>query len=266
MNTAPAVVALSMVALGGLGVVLTRDPLRQAMVVSFFGMLLGILFFVFQAPDVALSAIAVGAVASPLMILLALAKVRAAPSDAAGADHAVRRRRLRAWRCFSLGVFGAPGLRSLSGPLRRRPQRRVRPGTSHHRRRHGRELRLPRLRHTGRGLILFAAVIGVAILLRAHRDEEEREALEFAFGRSAPRTSDAVRALAVGLVGPTVVTGVYIVAHGHLTPGGGFQGGVVLATALLLVYLAGGYAVLPQSGAALCWSSCARRWAPAASP
>ena len=39
-------------------------------------MLLGILFFVFQAPDVALSEIVVGAVAAPLMILLALAKVR----------------------------------------------------------------------------------------------------------------------------------------------------------------------------------------------
>ena len=99
----------------------------------------------------------------------------------------------------------------------------------------------------GEEFILFAAVIGVAILLRAQRDEEEREALEFAFGRSAPRTSDAVRALAVGLVGPTVVTGVYIVAHGHLTPGGGFQGGVVLATALLLVYLAGEYAVLRKA-------------------
>ena len=65
-----------MVAASGLAVVLTRDPLRQAIVVSFFGMLLGILFFTFQAPDVALSQIAVGAVASPLMILLALAKVR----------------------------------------------------------------------------------------------------------------------------------------------------------------------------------------------
>ncbi len=69
-------VLLTMVALAGLGVVLTRDPLRQAMVVSFFGMLLGILFFVLQAPDVAMSQIVVGAVASPLMILLALAKVR----------------------------------------------------------------------------------------------------------------------------------------------------------------------------------------------
>ena len=99
----------------------------------------------------------------------------------------------------------------------------------------------------GEEFILFAAVIGVVILLRAQRDEEEREPYEFAFGRSAPRTSDAVRGLAIGLVGPTVVTGVYIVAHGHLTPGGGFQGGVVLATGLLLVYLAGEYAFLRRA-------------------
>jgi len=99
----------------------------------------------------------------------------------------------------------------------------------------------------GEEFILFAAVIGVAILLRAQRDEEEREATEFAFGRSAPRTSDAVRVVAITLVGPTVVTGLYIVAHGHLTPGGGFQGGVVLATALVLVYLAGEYVFLRRT-------------------
>jgi energy-converting hydrogenase B subunit D len=57
-------------------VVLARDPLRQAMVASIYGLVLGILFFVFQAPDVALSQTVVGAVALPMMILLALAKVR----------------------------------------------------------------------------------------------------------------------------------------------------------------------------------------------
>jgi multicomponent Na+:H+ antiporter subunit B len=40
-------------------------------------------------------------------------------------------------------------------------------------------------------------------------------------------------------VGPVLVLGVYVVAHGQLTPGGGFQGGVILAGALLLVYTAG---------------------------
>jgi energy-converting hydrogenase B subunit D len=56
--------------------VLARDPLRQAMLTSIYGLVLGILFFLFQAPDVALSQTVVGAVALPMMILLALAKVR----------------------------------------------------------------------------------------------------------------------------------------------------------------------------------------------
>lgn len=67
---------LLVVALCATCVVLARDPLRQAMLSSIYGLVLGILFFVFQAPDVALSQTAVGAVALPLMILLALARVR----------------------------------------------------------------------------------------------------------------------------------------------------------------------------------------------
>jgi len=67
---------LLLVAGGSLAVVTTRDPLRQAMVASLYGLILGILFFVWQAPDVALSQTVVGAVALPLMILLALAKVK----------------------------------------------------------------------------------------------------------------------------------------------------------------------------------------------
>ncbi len=69
-------ILLIFVALGGLVVVTTRDPLRQAIVVSIYGLLLALLFFVFQAPDVSLSEIVVGSVALPLMILLALAKVK----------------------------------------------------------------------------------------------------------------------------------------------------------------------------------------------
>jgi energy-converting hydrogenase B subunit D len=73
--TALQAVALVLVGLGGTAVVLTRDPLRQAMVAGVFGLLLAILFLLFQAPDVALSQIGVGSVALPLMILLALAKI-----------------------------------------------------------------------------------------------------------------------------------------------------------------------------------------------
>jgi uncharacterized MnhB-related membrane protein len=70
------VAALTVVALGGTAVVLTHDPARQALVTSMFGLSLAILFFVFQAPDVALSQIVVGAVALPAMILLALRKIQ----------------------------------------------------------------------------------------------------------------------------------------------------------------------------------------------
>lgn len=67
---------LLFVAVAATAVVLTRDPASQAIVVSFYGLLLGIMFLIFQAPDVALSQIVVGAIALPLMILLALARVR----------------------------------------------------------------------------------------------------------------------------------------------------------------------------------------------
>ena len=67
---------LALVAAGGLAVVLTRDPLHQAIVASFYGILLALMFFIFQAPDVALSQIVIGALALPLMILLALARIR----------------------------------------------------------------------------------------------------------------------------------------------------------------------------------------------
>jgi energy-converting hydrogenase B subunit D len=66
---------LVVVAMGGTAVVLVRNPLRQAIVAGVFGLLLGILFFAFQAPDVALSQIVVGSVALPLMLMLTLAKL-----------------------------------------------------------------------------------------------------------------------------------------------------------------------------------------------
>lgn len=76
MLTVVQAVLLVLVALGGVGVVATRDPVRQTVVVSLYGLLLALLFFAFQAPDVALSALTVGTIALPLMLLLALAKVR----------------------------------------------------------------------------------------------------------------------------------------------------------------------------------------------
>ncbi len=69
------VIALVLVAGGGTAVVLTRDPVRQAVVLSFYGLVLTLLFIALQAPDVAFSELAVGGAALPLILLVALAKV-----------------------------------------------------------------------------------------------------------------------------------------------------------------------------------------------
>jgi multicomponent Na+:H+ antiporter subunit B len=89
--------------------------------------------------------------------------------------------------------------------------------------------------------ILFAAVTGSALLLRKKPEESEQPPDEDIPGRKVPETSDAVRLLGHGLVGFTFLFGIYMVIHAALSPGGGFQGGVVLASAILLIYLAYDY-------------------------
>jgi energy-converting hydrogenase B subunit D len=75
MQTLQAVI-LVIVAAGAVAVVRTRDRVRQAMVLSAYGVALAVLFFTFQAPDVTLSELTVGAVVLPVILLLAIAKVR----------------------------------------------------------------------------------------------------------------------------------------------------------------------------------------------
>lgn len=70
------VVLLVLVALGAAAVVATRQPVRQVVVLSMYGVVLMLLFMAFQAPDVALSELTVGTVALPLLLLLALAKLK----------------------------------------------------------------------------------------------------------------------------------------------------------------------------------------------
>lgn len=69
-------VILVLVAAAATGVVLVRVPVRQAIALSAYGLLLALLFLAFQAPDVTLSELSVGAVALPILLLLTLAKVR----------------------------------------------------------------------------------------------------------------------------------------------------------------------------------------------
>lgn len=60
----------------GTGVILTRNPLKQTIVLSLFGLIASLLFLILQAPEVALSEIVVGMVIIPLMVLLSLIKIK----------------------------------------------------------------------------------------------------------------------------------------------------------------------------------------------
>ena len=69
-------IALTLVLLGGVAVVFTDDPQRQAVTVSVYGLLMTVLFFLLSAPDVALSQVVVGTAIVPLMVLLTIRKIR----------------------------------------------------------------------------------------------------------------------------------------------------------------------------------------------
>ena len=98
----------------------------------------------------------------------------------------------------------------------------------------------------GEEFILFIAATGVATVLRHLREEHDTSAVDEAKNREVPATSDAVRAVTLALIGPTIVVGWYLASHAQTSPSGGFQGGIVLATAFILVYLAGQFIVFKR--------------------
>jgi uncharacterized MnhB-related membrane protein len=67
---------LLLIAVSGFLVVRTRDVTSQILALGFYGLLTALMFFFFQAPDVALSQITVGAVALPLMVMLAISRMK----------------------------------------------------------------------------------------------------------------------------------------------------------------------------------------------
>jgi multicomponent Na+:H+ antiporter subunit B len=93
----------------------------------------------------------------------------------------------------------------------------------------------------GEEFILFVSVMGSVVLLRKVAPHGRRERRDADSPERDIPPSAAMRVWTLGMAAPKVLFGIYVVTHGQLTPGGGFQGGVILATAPLLVYLALGY-------------------------
>jgi multicomponent Na+:H+ antiporter subunit B len=90
----------------------------------------------------------------------------------------------------------------------------------------------------GEETILLASVLGAVILLRPSDSERARTPQD-----TGPVLS-LTRLVGYVLLPVTLIIGADVVAHGQLTPGGGFQGGVVLATGLHLLYITGSYQAL----------------------
>jgi multicomponent Na+:H+ antiporter subunit B len=84
----------------------------------------------------------------------------------------------------------------------------------------------------GEEFMLFSAVLGVVLLLRGGGRGPLRP------GRIEGVGGDALRVVGTLMVGGGLLVGLWLVAFGAVTPGGGFQGGVALASAALLLYLA----------------------------
>ena len=74
----------------------------------------------------------------------------------------------------------------------------------------------------GEEFILFISVVGVVVLLRRVRDEQPEQ--EGDLPAEQRRSSESERWAGAALLGPVIVLAAYVVTHGQLTPGGGFQG------------------------------------------
>jgi multicomponent Na+:H+ antiporter subunit B len=89
-------------------------------------------------------------------------------------------------------------------------------------------------------------ILWVATVLRRLRGERDRPAVDEAADRDVPATSSAVRMVALLLAGPVVLAGWWLASHAQTDPSGGFQGGVMLATAFVLIYLSGEFLVFKR--------------------
>lgn len=81
-------------------------------------------------------------------------------------------------------------------------------------------------------LFLTAAIIGFFLKLSKNEKDENSRI------KNLRATSEILQTAAKVLVPVIFIFGIYIFINGHLTPGGGFQGGAVIASGLVLLFLA----------------------------
>ena len=88
----------------------------------------------------------------------------------------------------------------------------------------------------GEVTVLFISALGVGVLLGRRQGDSPEPA-------ASPRPASELVTTATEMLLPLILLfGVYVFVNGHLSPGGGFQGGAIIASGSLLLLLA-----LPRS-------------------
>ena len=82
----------------------------------------------------------------------------------------------------------------------------------------------------GEEFILFVSVLGSLVLLHMEDEKNEKLLPDASEPWRDVRASEATRLWIYAMIAPKAAFGIYVITHGQLTPGGGFQGGVVLAS------------------------------------
>ncbi len=98
----------------------------------------------------------------------------------------------------------------------------------------------------GEEFILFVSVMGTMVLLRQAEEKRDEPLPDAASPGRDVAPTDALKLWLFIMIAPKVLFGLYIVIHGQLTPGGGFQGGVILASAAMIIYLAENFDVFKR--------------------
>jgi len=74
--------------------------------------------------------------------------------------------------------------------------------------------------------VLFIAALGIGLMLNTHCERPHKEESNFILQKASK------------LLFPVIMLfGVYVMIYGHLSPGGGFQGGVIVASGVLLLLI-----------------------------
>ena len=93
----------------------------------------------------------------------------------------------------------------------------------------------------GEVTVLFISAAGVGLLLRRSRRKQDGERPEENIRASKP-ASEIVETATQLLLPMIILFGIYVFMNGHLSPGGGFQGGAIIASGTMFLLLA-----LPES-------------------